>query len=328
MTRTDLTGDVLGLDPGRYHLAVVAAPLLARFPVRPACSGEPARNPMARAGLVRLLVMLALVVVGTLLAAPTSAVARPAQDPDTSTTAGFPVETTTTVVVTTTAPAPTTASTTTASEPSTSSPSRTRVADENRKIWLVVAGLVAVAIALTLLTIRYWRHTRPVPQAIGAPALGDVPPAPALFGGRTGESTASPDAVEDPEPASDAGTPTAVTAAATLTGAAAAVDRSDAGDDADLDPGPATEAIPVVVIGDVTAAPVAASITDDPLDAEVGEGRTSRRAVAGADHAGADDTWEPRGTGEHERVVIPAAVRRARPTPAQRAAAFDAAKRS
>jgi hypothetical protein len=34
---------------------------------------------------------------------------------------------------------------------------------DDRKIFLVVGGLVAVALALSLLTIRYWRITRPVP---------------------------------------------------------------------------------------------------------------------------------------------------------------------
>ena len=42
----------------------------------------------------------------------------------------------------------------------------TRVADENRKIWMVVGGLVAVAIGLTVLTVRYWNQTRPVPVAL------------------------------------------------------------------------------------------------------------------------------------------------------------------
>lgn len=35
-------------------------------------------------------------------------------------------------------------------------------ADEARKIWAVIGGLLLVAVALTILTVRYWRHTRPV----------------------------------------------------------------------------------------------------------------------------------------------------------------------
>lgn len=32
---------------------------------------------------------------------------------------------------------------------------------EERKVWAVVGGLVAVAVALSALTVRYWFHTRP-----------------------------------------------------------------------------------------------------------------------------------------------------------------------
>lgn len=113
-----------------------------------------------------------------------------------------------------------------------------RVADENRKIWVVVAGLVAVAVLLSLLTIRYWHQTRPSRVAALA--------APAPAGRRVRQ-----------EPA---------------------------------------------------AAP----------------GRRSRRAVAGADHAAADEAWEPRGTGEHDRVEVPTSERRPRPDRRQRAAAFAA----
>ncbi|MEO6629132.1 MAG: hypothetical protein ABIP03_11260, partial [Aquihabitans sp.] len=35
-------------------------------------------------------------------------------------------------------------------------------AADDRKVWAVVAGLVIVALGLSLLTIRYWRQTRPV----------------------------------------------------------------------------------------------------------------------------------------------------------------------
>ena len=45
---------------------------------------------------------------------------------------------------------------------------------EDRKVWAVVAGLIVVALALTALTVRYWRQTRPVgggrrgPRAAGS----------------------------------------------------------------------------------------------------------------------------------------------------------------
>lgn len=106
-----------------------------------------------------------------------------------------------------------------------------RVLTEDRKILGVVIGLVLVALLLTLLTIRYWLHTRPVR------------------------------------------------------------------------PEPLVEAAPRRAREDV--------------------GRGSRRAVAGADHAGADDDWEPLGTGEHDRVEIPQASKVARPGRAGRQAVFD-----
>lgn len=54
------------------------------------------------------------------------------------------------------------------------------VLSEDHKIMIVVGGLVCVAIALTLLTYRYWRHTRPQPL-VAPPAkhlagAGAVPP--------------------------------------------------------------------------------------------------------------------------------------------------------
>lgn len=115
------------------------------------------------------------------------------------------------------------------------------VAAENRRIWLVVGGLVLVAIALMLVTIRYWRQTRPV----------------------------------------------AVTA-------------------------------------DLEDHPVEA---EDESDRGRREGRRSRRSVAGADHATADSTWEPRGTGEHDRIDPAPAIHRARITADQRRAAYEAARR-
>lgn len=106
-----------------------------------------------------------------------------------------------------------------------------RVLTENRKILGVVIGLVVVAVLLTLLTIRYWLHTRPV----------------------------------RPEPLAEAA----------------------------------------------------------PRRAREDVGRGSRRSVAGADHAGADDDWEPLGTGEHDRVEIPQASKVARPGRAGRQAALN-----
>ncbi|MEO6989762.1 MAG: hypothetical protein ABI239_14080 [Aquihabitans sp.] len=52
-------------------------------------------------------------------------------------------------------------------------------------------------------------------------------------------------------------------------------------------------------------------------------GRRSRRAIAGADHAGADETWEPRATGEQPRIDPPSSVRAVRPSKEQRASALS-----
>lgn len=51
-------------------------------------------------------------------------------------------------------------------------------------------------------------------------------------------------------------------------------------------------------------------------------GRRSRRAIAGADHAGADDDWEPRTTGETWVVPGPDDLDRERPSRASRSDLF------
>lgn len=175
----------------------------------------------------------ALVVLGlALLGRGPTAAATPAQEPTPSSTM----------------PAGTVAAVPTTSTPT--GPDAGKVAAEDRQIWLVVAGLVAVAVALLLLTIRYWRQTRPVPPLVEAE-----------------------------------------------TSVAAAV------------PGSVAEA----------------GVTSVAGTASLGPGRPSRRAVAGADHAAADDEWEPRATGEHERIDVPVTRRPTRPTVDQRTAALRAA---
>lgn len=124
----------------------------------------------------------------------------------------------------------------TAGEPGPDGGDRSAVDAENRRIWLVVGGLLAVAVALTLLTVRYWSQTRPV----------------------------------------------AVTE------------------------------------------PVADTEADGRRERR---GRRSRRAVAGADHAAADESWEPRGTGEFDRVVVTPVAARARLSADQRRSAFEAHRR-
>lgn len=98
---------------------------------------------------------------------------------------------------------------------------RDAVDAENRRMMVIVGGLIGIAIALLLLTIRYWRVTRPVAEAIGT------------------------------EPTDDEDVPR--------------------------------------------------------------HGPRSRQSVAGADHAGTDDDWQPRTTGEHTIVPDADATARARP---------------
>lgn len=100
---------------------------------------------------------------------------------------------------------------------------REAVDAERRRMALIVGGLVAVAFALLLLTIRYWKTTRPVPP--DAATGGDGRPERIRFG------------------------------------------------------------------------------------------RRSRRAIAGADHAGVDDGWEPRSTGE--QIAISETTARSRPRPSR-----------
>lgn len=71
---------------------------------------------------------------------------------------------------------------------------------------------------------------------------------------------------------------------------------------------------PVATVAPVApvAAPDAGAPVDEPAPT-TRRGRRSRRAVAGADHAAADADWEPRGTGEHDVVEVPAATGAVRP---------------
>jgi hypothetical protein len=46
---------------------------------------------------------------------------------------------------------------------------------ESRKILAIIGGLVFVAFALALLTVRYWRMTKPIPAAVGSPSADGAP---------------------------------------------------------------------------------------------------------------------------------------------------------
>lgn len=77
-------------------------------------------------------------------------------------------------------------------------------------------------------------------------------------------------------------------------------------------PVPPTAAVDPVAPAVVAAGAGAGGPVDEPAPT-TRRGRRSRRAVAGADHAAADADWEPRGTGEHEVVEVPAAAGAVRP---------------
>lgn len=267
---------------GRYDLVPVAV-------VHP--RPTPARSgPIAVPAVARLLAAGAVVALMSLFGAA-AASGRPIQDPNSTTVA---VDGSSTTLPGTTTPAPaTTPLASTGGDAGSTEPGGRRVADENRKIWVVVAGLIIVAIALSLLTIRYWRRTRPVPPTTGLMMPTDAALAVALA------STPQPSTVETPVPA--AGSPAApepAEAEAAPTAAAAEIHDDAANDDADD-----TAPVPVV-------------------DAPLAESASARRAVAGADHASADEAWEPRGTAEHQRVVVAPAARPNRLSAEQRAALF------
>jgi hypothetical protein len=107
---------------------------------------------------------------------------------------------------------------------------------ESRKVLATIAGLVIAALALALLTVRYWRATAPVPVGV--------------------------------------------------------------------------EPLPVGATAGATAAATASASGDPVLGTEaalaLASGRRSRRSVAGADHATADEDWEPRGTGEQPAIDLDA----------------------
>jgi hypothetical protein len=124
-----------------------------------------------------------------------------------------------------------------------------RLASENRRMIAVIGGLIVVALALTVLTIRYIRVTKPEARA----------PAPIGRHGRT--VTPAPDQAPPADP--------------TVPPSAAPA----------VPPSAVTEASP-------------------------------------ADHGGADVDWEPRGTGEHDRVEVGATPATPRPRRSDRAAAL------
>lgn len=291
MTGRARGGGVTRQCGGRYDLAPVAA-----VHPRPTSARS---GPLAAPRRTRVVVAVGALALAALLGTAPAA-ARPAQDPG-ATSVPIDASSTTSPAFTTTTVAAVPAEEPVAPEADdagTVGTSGRRVADENRKIWGVVAGLVLVAIALSLLTIRYWRKTRPVPPTTGLMLPTDAALAVALA------STPEP---STPEPSTRE-----------------ASGEASAGDGPA--PEPSGEQTPgVSIVGGVHDDPVYDAGNDTApvpvVDAPDAEPASARRAVAGADHATADEAWEPRGTGEHERVVVPA-VRATRLSAEQRAALF------
>ncbi|CAN5696003.1 hypothetical protein BH24ACT3_BH24ACT3_04530 [soil metagenome] len=89
------------------------------------------------------------------------------------------------------APAPTTTTSTTAPEleraSSESAPS------DGSELWLIVAGLVVVAVLLTVFTVIYWRRTRPVARQRAWETSAEPTGAHQVAEGSTAPSAAPPD---------------------------------------------------------------------------------------------------------------------------------------
>lgn len=134
-------------------------------------------------------VTLAGTVMGSPVGAAPSAQVQPDQGtaPPTTGSQGSPVTTQNLLDGT-----PTTVAAAATTAPSTSP--TTRVADDNRRVWLVVAGLVLVAVLLALLTIWYWVRTRPATVAAGPgrPRPGRDHGSPGPTAGGNGRSVAGP----------------------------------------------------------------------------------------------------------------------------------------
>ncbi len=118
--------------------------------------------PLAAAPTLTRRALVALTVAGVLTLGGTAAAW--AQDP--------PVTTPSSILVPgTTAPSTTAPATT----PTSEAPAEDPVQDEggffdfdaNEKVWIIVGGLVAIAVLMMVLTVLYWRHTKPDRPAKG-----------------------------------------------------------------------------------------------------------------------------------------------------------------
>ncbi|MCB0997020.1 MAG: hypothetical protein KDB21_18125 [Acidimicrobiales bacterium] len=221
-----------------------------------------------RARSVVLALALSCVALGA-SAAPAGA--APSQDP-TSTAVSFGAEEATTTVAASVADVVPE----TTQEVTEGTSSESRLLTESRKLVATIGGLVVAALGLTLLTIRYWRATRPIDDTdLQVPVMGTE----AALGA---SAVASAPATEAPEPLATPAVPPTPPPAA-----------------------PAPARMPVDVPSSEVQMP--STVTDT----------AEHEAIL---HQRADEDYEPQGTGEHERVEIPA--RPGRPGRGARAAAL------
>ena len=224
-----------------------------------------------------LLLVLSLGFSAVLLPAG-AAGARPGQDPSVATFGGAGAAATSTTIATSSSS--TTAVDATQTVVESKDPPATRLVTESRKVMAVIAGLLLVALGLLVLTIRYWRVTRPVAVS----SIDDLPtpvPPPVLV------ATATEDELEE-------------YGVALLGKEVDFTALNDLDDD-------------IWFGGPTSTAAAAASDADAPTDPAADETKVDDGGGEGPDHAAADTDWEPH-TGEHERVEVPAGARLARPS--------------
>ena len=168
--------------------------------------------------------------------------------------------------------------------------SQSSLLTESRKLVATIAGLVLCALALTVLTVRYWQVTSPKRLAAldSGPHSGTEDAIAIAVESAATESASADTDVSDAEPGA-AGAGVSDTAAGDADTAAGATDSASAVETVSI---PSTLENPVVVLG------------DEP--------------------SGSDTGYEPMGTGEHDRVVVKSTI--VRPGARSRAAALKSVK--
>ena len=89
----------------------------------------------------------------------------------------------------------------------------TRLVTESRKVLAVIAGLVFVALALMLLTFRYWKATKPVAETEAEEPLAATGTEPAVALADAEQAEPAPTASKKPAEAESAASASATTCA-------------------------------------------------------------------------------------------------------------------